>query len=121
MVVIGGAIRLSNQIERFAFLETDDGFFPVVGAAGISAALTAEFSIVVGGANAEDGFSEELFDRLFDLKLVSLAIDFEGDFVVGLLEHGGLLTESDVFNDLVNIFHDLGVGSGVQALRCARV
>ena len=110
-----------DEIERLAFFQTNDGFFPVVGAAGISAALAAELTVIIGGADSHDGFSEELLDGLFDLQLVGLAIDFESDFVVRLLEKGGLLAEADVFNDLVNVFHDLGVGSGVQALRCARV
>ena len=92
----------------------------MVSAARISAALAAEFPVIVGSANCQHGFSEEGFDGLFDLQLVGLAINFESDFVVGLLEKGGLLTEADVFNDLVNIFHDRGVGSGVQAVRCAR-
>ena len=109
------------EIERFALLEADDGFFPMVGAAGIGTALAAELAVVVRGADADDGFAEELLDGLLDLELVGLAIDFEGDFVVRLLKKGGLLAESDVFDDLVNVFHDLGVGSGVQALRCARV
>ena len=77
--------------------------------------------MVVRRADSRDGFAEELFDGLFDLDLVGPAINFEGDLVVGLLEKGGLLAHADVFDDLVDVFHDLGVGSGVQALRCARV
>ncbi len=91
----------------------------MVGAARIGAALAAEFAVVVGGADARHGFAEELLDGLLDLKLVGLAVDFEGDFVVRLLEKGGLLAEADVFDDLVDVFHDLGVGSGVQAVRWA--
>ncbi len=93
----------------------------MVGATGIGTTLTAELAVVVRGANADDGFTEELLDGLFDLQLVGLAIDFESDFVVRLLKKGGLLAESDVFDDLVDVFHDLVVWSGVQALRCARV
>jgi len=111
----------SDEIERFTFLEANDGFLPVVSTAGVSAALTAEFPVVVGSANGQDGFSEELFNGLFDLKLVGLAVDFESDLVIRLLEQGCFFGESDVFNDLVNVFHDLGVRSGVQAVRAARV
>jgi hypothetical protein len=37
------------------------------------------------------------------------------------LKQGCFFGESDVFNDLVNVFHDLGIRSGVQAVRAARV
>jgi hypothetical protein len=113
-------IRL-DKVKRFTFLEADNRFLPVIRATGIGATLTAEFSVIVGSANGQNGFSEELFNSLLDFKLVGLAIDFEGDFVVSLLEKGGLLAESDVFNDLVNVFHDLDDRSGVQAVRAASV
>ena len=121
MVRIEQRVNRLDEVERFAFFQTDDGFFPVVGATGIGATLAAEFTVVVGCANGQNGFSEELFNGLFDFKLVGLAVHFEGDLVVSLLEKSRLLAESDVFNNLVNVFHNLGVRSGVQAVRAASV
>ena len=111
----------SDEVERFTFLEANDGFLPMVSATGIGAALAAEFAVVVGSADGQNGFSEELFNGLFDLKFVGLAVDFESDLVIRLLKQSCFFGESDVFNDLVNVFHDLGIRSGVQAVRVARV
>src|SRR6478672_12576528 len=121
MVTFGSAVNRLDEVKRFAVLEADDCFFPMVGTTGIGTTLALEFAVVVGSADCQDGFSEELFNSLFDFKLVGLAVHFEGDLVVVLLKHGGFLGETDVFNDLVNVFHDLGVRSGVQAVRAARV
>lgn len=111
----------SDEVERFTFLEANDGFLPVVSATGIGAALAAEFAVIVGSADGQDSFSEELFNGLFDLEFVGLAVNFESDLVICLLKQGCFFGESDVFNDLVNVFHDLGIRSGVQAVRAARV
>jgi hypothetical protein len=63
-----------DEIERFAFLEADDCFFPVVRAAGIGTTLAFQFPVVVRRADSEDGLAEELLDGLFDLKLVGLTV-----------------------------------------------
>src|SRR5688572_11663811 len=91
---VGCSVNRLDEVERFAFLETDDGFLPVVGATGIGTTLALEFAVVVGSANGQNGFAEELFHGLLDFKLVGLAVHFEGDLVVGLLKHGRFLGEA---------------------------
>src|SRR5690554_1718015 len=111
----------SDEVDRLAFLQPDDGFFPVVGAAGVGAALTAQLAAVVGGADVRHFGAEELLDGALDLQLVGVAVHFEDNLVVGFLEECRLFAEADVFDDLVNIVHGLGLGSGVQAVRLASV
>jgi hypothetical protein len=66
----------SDEIEGLAFLEFDDGFFPMVGAAGVGAARRL-LAVVVGGVHRRL-FLSKVLDGLFDLDLVGLALDLEG-------------------------------------------
>ncbi len=115
MVTVGATVCCLDQVECLALFEADDGFLPVFGAAGVGATLTAKFAVVVRGTDSDDLFAEGFLDSFLDLELVGATIDFEGDFVVRLLKKGGLLAEADLFDDLVNVFHDLGGSPGLGA------
>lgn len=82
-------------------------------AAEVCATLALLLSAVVAGVHRLDLLTEDLFDGLFDLKLVGLAVDLEHVLVVQFAEKGRLLAELDRFNDLENVFHRAGrLGSG---------
>ena len=51
-----------DEIERLAFFQTNDGFFPVVGAALVGTALAPGLAEVVAGTDSGDLLAEEGLD-----------------------------------------------------------
>ncbi len=100
-----------DEVEGFAIRQADDSFLVASGAALISTALAADFTVVVSSADFDDLFVENGFNGLLDFELVSKAVHFENHLVILLLEQGGFFAEADVFDDLVDVFHGRKFGS----------
>ena len=98
---MGQPCGCSDEIERFAGFQANDGFFPFAGAAGIGTAFAAHFAFVVRGADSDDLLAENLLNRLLDLELVGAAVDFEGDFA-------GI----EIPPELIQVFKDLAIAFG---------
>lgn len=104
-----------DEVEVFALLETDNGLLPVIGATSIGTTLALQFTGLVESAHTHNLLAEQLFDGSLDLEFVGTTIHFEDNFIVELVQHGGLLRDADVLNDLIKIFH----GTVRSGLGCA--
>lgn len=97
---------LLHEVKAFAFLQTDDGFFPMGGPTEVGAALPLLFAPAIQSADVGDFLAEGTLNGLLDLQLVGPPIDTENILVVRFRENGCLLGEPELLNDLENVLHN---------------
>src|SRR5262245_8934595 len=105
-----GTLRLLGLVEELDHLlalgEHDVGLLPVGPAAAV-AALALDLAVHVGHAHLGHLHAEEGLDRLLDLGLGGVAVHFEAQRGLGLLEHVRLLRDQGPADDVVEVLHCL--------------
>lgn len=90
----------SRQDDLVAFLERDNGLFPIRRLSGLMRALPAKFAPHVHGVDAEDLDFEQFLHGLFNLVLIGAAIHYQGVLIVLLALPRPFFREAHSFDDL---------------------
>src|SRR5207248_7538198 len=99
------AAMQSYEVDLLPFLQRHDRLFPMRFTAEIGAPFAFLFSGVIAGVYVHHLFLEKLFDRLFDLNLVSARTNAKDVFVLFLAQERGLLRQRRGINDVEGFVH----------------